>query len=63
MTGCNSHEIPNMYGNLSATLSNEQEFRLSKMNEIEDYFVAKIKERELLSRRLISLLLTILISH
>ena len=42
----------NMYLNLSATTSNEQQFRLNKINEIKDYFVAEIKERELMSKRL-----------
>ena len=41
-----------MYPNLSATPSNEQKFRLSKINEIKNYFVAEIKERELMSKRL-----------
>ena len=41
-----------MYLNLSATPSNEQQFRLNKINEIKDYFVAEIKERELMSKRL-----------
>ena len=45
---CNSHETPSMYPNLSAaplnaTLSNEQQFRLNKINKIIDYFVAEIK--------------------
>ena len=31
---------------------NEQQFRLNKINEIKDYFVAEIKERELMSKRL-----------
>ena len=52
IAGCNSHETPNMYPNLDATLSNEQQFRLNKINEIKDYSVAEIKERELLSKRL-----------
>ena len=47
-----SHETPNMYPNLRVTQSNEQQFRLSKINEIKDYFVAEIKERELMSKRL-----------
>ena len=51
MAGCNSVEC-NMYLNLSATPSNEQQFRLNKINEIKDYFVAEIKERELMSKRL-----------
>ena len=41
----------NMYPNMSATPSNEQQFRLNKINEIKDYFVAEIKERELMSKR------------
>ena len=54
---CNSHETPSMYPNLSAsplnaTLSNEQQFRLNKINKIIDYFVAEIKERKLMSKRL-----------
>ena len=51
MAGCNSVEC-NMYPNLSATPSNEQQFRLNKINEVKDYFVAEIKERELMSKRL-----------
>ena len=42
----------NIYPNLSATPSNEQQFRLNKINEIKDYFVAEIKRRELMSERL-----------
>ena len=33
-------------------LSDRQKFRLNKINEIKDYFVAEIKERELMSKRL-----------
>ena len=32
-------------------MSNEQQFRLNKISEITDYFVAEIKERELISKR------------
>ena len=46
------HETLNMYPNLSATTSNDQQFRLNKINEIKDYFIAEIKERELTSKRL-----------
>ena len=65
MAECNSDETPNMHPDLStsplnATLSNEQQFRLNKINEIQDDFVGVIKERELMSKRLP---LTILISH
>ena len=49
MIECNSH---NMYPNLSTTPSNEQEFRLNKINEIKDCFIAEIKERELMSKSL-----------
>ena len=49
MAECNSH---NTYPNLSTTLSNKQKFRLNKINEIKDYFIAEIKERELISKRL-----------
>ena len=38
--------------NLSANISNDQQFRLNKINEIKDYFIAEIKERELMSKRL-----------
>ena len=57
MGECNSikhdfHETPNMYPNLSANISNDQQFRVNKINEIKDYFIAEIKERELMSKRL-----------
>ena len=55
MVECNSikhdfHETPNMYPNLSANISNDQQFRLNKINEIKDNFIAEIKERELMSK-------------
>ena len=61
----NFHETPNMYPNLSANISNDQEFRLNKINEIKDYFVVEIRERELMRKVLASmlLLLSILINH
>ena len=40
-------ETNSIYPNL-----HDQQFRLNKINEIKDYFVAKIKERELMSKRL-----------
>ena len=52
MTECDFHEKPNMYQNLSAIPSNEQHLRLNKINEIKDCFIAEIKERELMSKRL-----------
>ena len=33
-------------------LNDQQQFRLNKINEIKYYFVAEIKERELMSKRL-----------
>ena len=63
MAECNSIEHnpverSNIYPSLNATplneisLSDQQHFRLNKINEIKDYFVAEIKERELMSKRL-----------
>ena len=53
MVECNSHKTNNMYPNLIAIPSNDQQqFRLNKINEIKDYFVAEFKERELMSKRL-----------
>ena len=52
MAECNSYETNNIYPNLKPALSDDQQFRLNKINEIRDYFIAKIKERELMSKRL-----------
>ena len=53
MNECNSYETHNIYPNLNIIpLSNQQQFRLNKINEVKDYFVAEIKERELMSKRL-----------
>ena len=41
-----------MYPNLSANISNEQQLRLNKINEIKDYLLAEIRERELVSKNL-----------
>ena len=46
------HETPNMYPNLSANISNDQQFRLNKIDEIKHYFVADIRERELMNKNL-----------
>ena len=43
---------PNMYPDLSANISNEKQLRLNKINEIKDYLLAEIRERELLSKNL-----------
>ena len=41
-----------MYPNLNANISNEQQFRLNKINEITDYVLAEIRERELRSKNI-----------
>ena len=56
------NETPNMYPNLNAiplnasplnaNISNEQQFRLNKINEIKDYFLAEIRERELTNKNI-----------
>ena len=48
MAEYNSIETPNIYPNLNY----QQQFRLNKINKIKDYFVAEIKKRELMSKRL-----------
>ena len=57
MDECNSvkndfHETSNIYPNLNANISNEQEFRLNKIIEIKDYFLAEARERELISKNI-----------
>ena len=52
----------NIYPNLSAALlntipSNEQQFRLKRIIEIKDYFLAEIRERELICKILVNILL------
>ena len=47
MVEFNYIEMTNIYPNL-----NDQQFRLNKISEFRDYFVAEIKERELMSKRL-----------
>ena len=46
------NKTPNIYPNLTANISNEQQFRLNKINEIKDYFLAEIRERELISKNI-----------
>ena len=53
MTDNEFRETPNLYPNLSATPLNDQEqFRIKSPSEIKNYFIAEIKERELMSKRL-----------
>ena len=42
------NKTPNIYPNIS----NEQQFRLNKINEIKYYFLAEIRERELISKNI-----------
>ena len=44
------NKTPNIYPNLNAiplktNISNEQQFRLNKINEIKDFILAEIRER------------------
>ena len=48
MAEFNSHEIHNVYPNLN----DQQKFRQNKTNETKDYFVAEIREKELMCERL-----------
>ena len=48
----NFHETPNMYPNLCVNISNNEQFRLTEINEIKDYFIAEIREREIMSENL-----------
>ena len=48
MIESNSIETPNIY----QTLNDQQQLWLNKINEIKNRFVADIKERELMSKRL-----------
>ena len=46
------HETPNMYPRFSTIPSNDKKFRLNKINEDKGYFIAEIKEREIMSKSL-----------
>ena len=46
-----SHEKPNTYPTLNIP-PNDQHFRLNKINETKDCFIAEIKETELMNKRL-----------
>ena len=51
------NKTANIYPNLNATplnanISNEQQFRLNKINEIKDHVLAEIRERELISKNI-----------
>ena len=46
------NKTPNIYPNFDEIPSNEEQFRLKNINEIKDYFLAEIGERELISKNL-----------
>ena len=51
------NKTPNIYPNLNAVplntnISIEQQLRLNKINEIKDYFLAEIRERDLISKNI-----------
>ena len=51
------NKTPNIYPNLGAAPlnaipSNEQQFKLDKINQIKDYFLAQVRERELIRKNL-----------
>ena len=46
---CNSTESME-HNSIDTSNLNNQQFRLNKISEIEDYFIAEIKERELISK-------------
>ena len=46
------NKTSNIYPNLGAIPSNEQQFRLNKINETKDYFLAEIRKREVISKNL-----------
>ena len=48
MVECNSVKVPDMYPNSN----DQQQSRLNKISEVRDYFIAEIRERELMSERL-----------
>ena len=48
---CNSTESIE-HNSIDTLNPNNQQFRLNKISEIEDYFIAEIKERELMSKNL-----------
>ena len=54
---CNSIECNSIesieHNSVHASNLNNQQFRLNKISEIEDYFIAEIKDRELMSKKFI----------
>ena len=56
MVECNSIECNSVesieHNSIDTSNLNNQQFRLNKISEIEDYFITEIKERELMGKRL-----------
>ena len=50
-TECSSNESIE-HNSIDTSNLNNQQFRLNKISEVEDYFIAEIKERELMSKKL-----------
>ena len=48
---CNSIESIE-HNSIDTSNLNKQQFRLNKISKIEDYFIAEIKERELMNKKL-----------
>ena len=44
------NKTANIYPNLATNVSNDQQFKLNKINETKDYFLAEVRERELISK-------------
>ena len=58
---CNSIESIE-HNSVDTSNLNNQQFRLNKISKVEDYFITEIKERELMSKKLINVLLFLIIS-
>ena len=56
MVECNSIECNSIesieHNSIDTSDLNNQQFRLNKISEIDDYFITEIKERELMSKKL-----------
>ena len=50
------NKTANIYPNLATNVSNDQQFKLNKINETKDYFLAEVRERELISKNPMNIL-------
>ena len=55
MSGCNSIKC----NSFETSNLDHQQFRLNQINEIKDYFITEIKERELMSKRKVKSLIVL----